>query len=88
MKELVAKLTERGQVTIPAEVRDLLGLKPRDQVVFAIDDGQVRLKPVRFTLDSAFQSVPSLPAGVEIEDAIRIAKADRAARDARKMRRG
>ncbi|MGE3597023.1 MAG: AbrB/MazE/SpoVT family DNA-binding domain-containing protein [Dehalococcoidia bacterium] len=88
MKELVATLTERGQVTIPSEVRDLLGLKPRDQVVFAIDDGQVRLKPVRFTLDSTFQSVPSLPAGVEIDDTIGIANDERAARDARKMRCG
>jgi hypothetical protein len=70
------------------EIRDLLGLKPRDQVVCAIDDGQVRLKAVRFTLDNAFQSVPSLPAGVEIEDAIRIVKDERTARDARKIRRG
>jgi AbrB family looped-hinge helix DNA binding protein len=71
MKELVATLTERGQVTIPTEVRDLLGLKPRDRILFAIDNGQVLLKPARFTLDSAFQSVPPFPSGVEIEDAIR-----------------
>lgn len=86
MRELIATVTERGQVTLPAEVRDLLGLKPRDRVVFAIDDGQVQLKPARFTLDTAFQSVPALPPDVTIEEAIRMAKEERAERDTRKLR--
>jgi len=38
---------------VPAEVRRLLGLKPRDKVAFAIDDGEVRLVPVTFTAASA-----------------------------------
>lgn len=34
MKELVTTLTQRGQVTVPAEVRGLLGVKPRDRQAF------------------------------------------------------
>ena len=30
MKEITTTLTQRSQVTVPAEVRRLLGLKPRD----------------------------------------------------------
>ena len=46
MKEFTATTTQRNQVTIPAEVRRRLGIKPRDKVAFTIDDaGTVRLKP-------------------------------------------
>ena len=57
MKEIVTSLTERGQVTVPAEVSRLLGLKPRDQVAFVIDGDQVRLVPATFSLESAYGSV-------------------------------
>jgi AbrB family looped-hinge helix DNA binding protein len=30
-------ITSKGQVTIPAEVRNALGLKPRDRVAFEVD---------------------------------------------------
>jgi AbrB family looped-hinge helix DNA binding protein len=57
MREIVTSLTQRGQVTVPAEVRRLLGLKSRDKVAFAIDNDQVRLVPATFTLESAYGSV-------------------------------
>src|SRR4051794_19503436 len=42
-RELFSKLTTRGRVTIPQEVRRLLGVTPGDRVVFLVDGGQVRL---------------------------------------------
>jgi AbrB family looped-hinge helix DNA binding protein len=30
-------VTEKGQVTIPADVRALLGLRPKDKVIFEVD---------------------------------------------------
>ena len=57
MREFTATTTLRNQVTIPAEVRLALGLKPKDKVAFTIQDGgEVRLSAV-FTLDSAYGSV-------------------------------
>ena len=44
MRELRSTLTSKGQVTIPVEVRRLLGLEPRDKVAFVVDDGQVRVE--------------------------------------------
>ena len=35
----MAKLTSKGQVTIPKRVRDYLGLKPGSTVEFAVNDG-------------------------------------------------
>ena len=57
MKEITATITQRGQVTIPAEVRRALGVKPREKVSFTIDNGEVRLTPASFSLESAFGSV-------------------------------
>jgi len=37
MKELETTLTQKGQVTIPLEIRSRLGLKPRDKVVFELE---------------------------------------------------
>jgi AbrB family looped-hinge helix DNA binding protein len=34
VKAVVAKITSKGQITIPAETRRLLGLKPGDKVSF------------------------------------------------------
>lgn len=57
MKEIITTVTQRAQVALPAEVRRVLGIKPRDKVVFAIDGDQVRLVPARFTLESGYGSV-------------------------------
>lgn len=77
-KELVTTMTQRGQVTVPAEVRRMLGLRPRDKVAFAISDGEVKLTPARFTLETVVGSVPALKRKLSDKEASRIAKADRA----------
>ncbi len=49
MKEIIATITSKGQVTIPAEVRNYLGLRTNDRVAFVIDaEGQVKLKVPRY----------------------------------------
>lgn len=49
MKEFLATLTSKGRVTIPAEVRQLLGLKPRDKVSFLVqeNEGEIKVQVVR-----------------------------------------
>ena len=37
------KITSKGQVTIPKEIRDYLGVRPHGEVDFKIFDGQVHL---------------------------------------------
>jgi AbrB family looped-hinge helix DNA binding protein len=73
-------VTSKGQVTIPKEVRDAVGIKPHDRIDFVVEDGYATLK--RFpTLDELAGSFPSLaPLGLDIsvEEAIRLAKEERA----------
>ncbi len=67
MKEIVSAVTDKGQVTIPVEVRNRLGLGCGQKAVFQIEDDEVRLRPERFTLESVFGSVPAL-SGRESDD--------------------
>jgi antitoxin PrlF len=85
---IMASVTDRGQVTIPAEVRKLLGIKARDKVNFVIEDGEITLRRPKYTLETAYASVPPLPGGKDIDEAIREAKEDRADRLIEKMRKG
>jgi AbrB family looped-hinge helix DNA binding protein len=46
--ELPMRITTKGQVTIPARIREQAGLLPNTEVEFAYDGrGQVRLFPLR-----------------------------------------
>jgi len=47
-------MTVKGQVTLPAEVRAHLGLKPRDRVRFEIKGDEVVLKPATSRIDRYF----------------------------------
>lgn len=87
MKQITASITQRGQVTIPVEVRRLLGAKPRGKVVFQIVDGEVRLAPVEFTLESAYGSVTPINRPEDFEEITRIAKEEHAENVIRKMQK-
>lgn len=86
MREITATTTQRNQVTIPAEVRRLLHLKPRDKVTFSIDDtGKVYLAAASFTLESAFGSVKPSQHPEDFDEIIRIAKDEKAERTIREL---
>jgi len=57
MKESLATITAKGQVTIPAEIRRALGLKPRDKIAFILDQGEVKLEPSSSMLRGGFGAV-------------------------------
>ena len=61
------------------------GLKPYQKVAFTIEDNQVSLRPARFTLETAYQSVPPLKQPLSDEEMSRIAKEERAERAMRKL---
>jgi antitoxin PrlF len=43
MARVYSKLTTKSQTTIPKEVRDALGLRPRDIVIYDIDGTRVTI---------------------------------------------
>ncbi len=42
-----AKITSKGQITIPREVRRAMGVQPGDRVLFEGDAEGVRVRPIR-----------------------------------------
>ena len=49
-------ITSKGQVLIPKEIRDLVGIKSRDRILFELTDSWLRIKPVP-TIDQMFGSI-------------------------------
>ena len=45
MSQYLAIVTQKGQVTIPAPIRNALNIKPKDRIAFELVDGEVRLRP-------------------------------------------
>jgi antitoxin PrlF len=41
------RITTKGQVTIPQEIRDALGLLPNTEVTFEVVNGEARLRKAR-----------------------------------------
>ena len=86
MREIIAATTQRNQVTIPAEVRRLLRLKPGDKVTFTIDDtGKVHFAVASFTLESAFGSVKPSQRPEDFDEISRVAKAAKAEKTSREL---
>lgn len=42
-----ARITSKGQITVPLEIRRALGVRPGDKLVFEKDGRGVRVRPVR-----------------------------------------
>lgn len=57
MKTLESRMTQKGQVTIPAEIRAQLGLKPRDMVQFIPEADGVRMQPAESKAHRGFGAV-------------------------------
>jgi AbrB family looped-hinge helix DNA binding protein len=59
MAYMRSSVSPKGQVTIPIELRRMLGLKPKDKVAFTVENGRVRISRA-LTLDDLYMSVPAL----------------------------
>lgn len=78
----VTRMTRKGQITIPKDVRDELRLKPFDRIEVVTDGDQARLRKARPSLAEIAGTLPGL--GVPVEDMPAIAKAERASRAGRR----
>lgn len=79
MKEIVTTMTKKGQVTVPAEIRQLLGLKPKDKIAFSVEEGRVRVAPAKYTLEAAYGAVKPLKRPEDFKELRRIALEEHAA---------
>jgi antitoxin PrlF len=61
---IAATMTSKGQVTIPQEVRQRLGLRQGDRIEFVIEGGRTILRPARAS-DNPFEAYAGILAGFE-----------------------
>jgi antitoxin PrlF len=55
-------ISSKGQITVPLEIRDRLGLKAGDRVEFVVDRGHTILRPSHFPENPFEKYIGSLPA--------------------------
>lgn len=60
MNKYISSVSPKGQVTIPAEYRESLGIATKDRVFFEARDGYLILRPVGSPVDRLFGSVKPL----------------------------
>jgi AbrB family looped-hinge helix DNA binding protein len=60
MQEFETTLTEKGQVTIPLEIRRLIGLQPRDKVRFQVEGDMIKISRASSKLLAGYGAVPPL----------------------------
>ena len=79
MKEILSTVTSKGQVTIPVEIRQYLGIDTSDKIAFVIDDdGSVRIKIPRYpTISSLRGAAGSLKRPLSWQQMRQVAYEDR-----------
>jgi AbrB family looped-hinge helix DNA binding protein len=76
--DIPANVTSKGQVTIPKQVREALGIVEGDRVLFRVEGGRATLARTRDLLDLAGTvSVPAAKRGARWDEVRRAARAAR-----------
>ena len=78
--DAAARVTSKGQLTVPKAVRDALGIKEGDEVVFRVEGNRAVLArtPDFLTLEGTIR-VPAAKRNVAWDEVIRRTRSDRAA---------
>ncbi len=78
--DAAAKVTSKGQVTVPKAVRDALGIKEGDEVVFRVDGNRALLARTPDFLDLAGSiRVPAARRNVAWDEVLRRTRSERGA---------
>src|SRR5436190_16899294 len=77
-EEYIQTVTVKGQVTIPAEVRKAIGVKPNSQVTVRLQAGKVVIEPVAMTLEESFGSVKPITRPENFKELRKIALEEKA----------
>lgn len=79
--DVAAKVTSKGQVTVPVAVRRALGIEEGDTVIFRVDGDGARMQRAPSFLDLAGSlPVPAARRNAAWDEVLRTSRAARAAR--------
>jgi antitoxin PrlF len=79
-QQYIMSVTSKGQVTIPAPIRRLLGLKRNDKVAFRVESNVVTVEPARSSLQPLYGAVEPLSRPEDFEQMTEIAHQEQALR--------
>lgn len=63
MRQYVGSVSTKGQITLPSEFREKLGIQPGDKVEITIEDAHIILRPAEISLLAGYMSIPALKRG-------------------------
>ena len=78
MQRLTSRVGPNGQITLPAEIRERLGLTDQDRVTFLIDGDEVKLSVVGRSRVESYQAIPALDPPRTMAEMIEIAREEHA----------
>ena len=85
---MLSSVSPKGQITIPVEIRRMMGVKPKDKVAFRLEGDQVKIAPARSPLDESYQAIPALKPGRSWKEIERLAAEEHAQEAAREGLQG
>ncbi|HBQ94463.1 MAG: AbrB/MazE/SpoVT family DNA-binding domain-containing protein [Firmicutes bacterium] len=65
----MSRVGQKGQVVLPKELRDVIGILPGDRVVFDIQDGKIVLTPVPTRTTSDLLGILRMPKSMYVKEA-------------------
>ena len=84
MRQVVGNVSTKGQVTLPAEMRQELGLRPGDKVQMAVEDHTIVVKRADDdSIEAAYRSIPALKKKLSLREIREIAEEEAAIEAAR-----
>jgi AbrB family looped-hinge helix DNA binding protein len=69
-----ARITSKGQITIPKEIRELMGVGQGDSVDFVVDDGHIEVRPVKRRSIAEFRGLFKVDHALPFEEERAIAR--------------
>ncbi len=77
-QEFIATVTSKGQITIPAAVREQLGIAAQDKIIFRLGkDRRVEIELLPMSLEEAYGSVAPLQRPENFDEMKRVAREER-----------
>jgi AbrB family looped-hinge helix DNA binding protein len=76
MRASVGSVSTKGQVTIPQEIREQLGISPGDRVWISVEDSRIVMRPADLSIRAGYGSIPSLGKRLTDDEITEIAAAE------------
>ncbi len=71
-------VARKGQVTIPAPIREALHIKEGDTIAIELQGDEAKITPISSTLAAGYQSLPALPSSLNWKETEQIAHDEQA----------